>query len=431
MAKTFLVDPVSMNVGMTAYLLAVAIFIPVSGWVAERFGAKTVFGSAIVAFTGASILCGLCNGLNEFVVARVLQGIGGAMMVPVGRLVVLKTTRKRDLVRAIAYITWPGLAAPIIGPPLGGFITTYASWRWIFFLNLPLGVAALAINQVLTPNVRGDAARRFDTWGFLYTGFVSAVLFLGMDLLSRPTINWLSVCILLLLAVSFGFRLVGHSASVDQPLLDFRLLKIPTFAVTVWGGSAFRMAIGATPFVLPLMFQVGFGLSAYQSGVLLLALFVGNLAMKPATTPVLRRFGFRKALIGNGVLAALTLYACCLLSPQTPQLVTMAVLCAGGLSRSMQFTSLNTIGFADVPPEKMSDANAFLSTIQQITGGMGIGIGAVALRFGRFLSPAAGENPTVADFRIAFAVIGTLCLLAVLDCFWLKAEAGAEVSGAR
>jgi EmrB/QacA subfamily drug resistance transporter len=429
MAKTFHADPVGMNVGMTAYLLAVAVFIPISGWVADRFGSRSVFATAILLFTCSSVLCGFSNSLLEFTSARVLQGIGGAMMVPVGRLVVLRTTEKKNLVRAIAYITWPGLAAPIIGPPLGGFITTFASWRWIFFLNVPLGVCALGLTFLWVRNEFSSERTPFDGTGFGLVAIASAFLMYSMDLLSRPEIPWAEFGVLFGVAVALGTVLIFHSRRVEYPLFDFKLVRIPTFAVTIWGGSAFRMAIGATPFLLPLMFQVGYGLSAYRSGLLVLAVFAGNLAMKPATTPILKKFGFKTALIGNGILAAISLFSCSLLSPETPKLLILAVLFAGGLFRSMQFTSLNTIGYADVEDAQMSRANSLLSTVQQITGGMGIAVGAIALRIATRFSPAHGSSPTVADFQIAFAILGALALVAVIDCFSLKPNAGDLVSG--
>ncbi len=431
MSRTFHADPVGMNIGMTAYLLAVAVFIPISGWVADRFGARSVFAAAISIFTLSSIFCGLSNSLGQFAAMRVVQGLGGAMMVPVGRLVVLRTTQKRDLVRAIAYVTWPGLAAPIIGPPLGGFITTYASWRWIFYLNVPLGLIALALTFLWVKNEFADERTPFDGMGFGLVATASGALMYGMDLLSQPVTPWPTFGVLFGLAACLGVALVVHLRRAEFPLFQLNLLRKPTFAVTIWGGSAFRMAIGATPFLLPLMFQIGYGLNAYASGLLLLAVFAGNLAMKPATTPLLRRFGFRTALIGNGFLVALTLFACSLLSPATPKVLVVAALFAGGLTRSMQFTSLNTVGFADVPDSQMSKANALISTVQQITGGMGIAVGAIALRLATKLAPSQGPNPSVTDFQIAFAILGSLALLAILDCFSLKPDAGELVSGHR
>jgi EmrB/QacA subfamily drug resistance transporter len=429
MGESFGVSPVDLHIGITAYLLALAIFIPTSGWVADRFGARTIFCTAIIVFTLASVLCGISNQLWEFTAARILQGIAGALMVPVGRLVVLRTSAKQDLMRAIAYITWPGLAAPIIGPPLGGFITTYATWRWIFFLNVPLGLIAVIFAILWVPNSRLAEKKNFDWIGFLLSGGACATLMYSLDLIGREQIHWVVIGCLFVTSLFLGVLTVLHSRRVEHPLIDLTALKIPTFAITIWGGSLFRIAIGAVPFLLPLYFQIGFGMDPFQSGLLVLAVFAGNLSMKPATTPLLKRFGFKTVLIWNGTFAGLSILACSLLTPQFPQAVTMAILFFGGLCRSMQFTSLNTIGFADVAPEDMSGATTFSSTIQQLTMGMGVAVGAVALRLAALLRPSHGPVLAVIDFRLAFAFVGVIGLLGVYDCFALVPDAGSEVSG--
>jgi EmrB/QacA subfamily drug resistance transporter len=431
MAESFGANPIDLHIGITAYLLAIAIFIPTSGWAADRFGARTIFCTAIVVFTFASVLCGMSNALWQFAAARILQGIAGALMVPVGRLVVLRTSSKQDLMRAIAYITWPGLAAPIIGPPVGGFITTYATWHWIFFLNVPLGVIAVILAVILIPNSRLAEKKSFDWIGFVLSGAACASLMYGLDLVGREQIHWLVVGTLVGASCVLGALTVLHSRRVDHPLIDLSALRIPTFAVTIWGGSLFRIAIGAVPFLLPLLFQIGFGLDPFQSGILVLAVFAGNLCMKPATTPLLKRFGFRNVLIWNGSLAALSILACAILSPRMPEILTMVILFCGGLFRSMQFTSLNTIGFADVPPEEMSGATTFSSTVQQLTMGMGVAVGAVALRIAGLLRSSHDSTLTVIDFRLAFIFVGIIALLGVIDCFMLVPDAGAEVSGHR
>jgi EmrB/QacA subfamily drug resistance transporter len=431
MARSFGASPVDLNIGMTAYLLALAVFIPISGWLADRFGARSVFGGAIGLFTASSVLCGLSNGLWEFTAARILQGLGGAMMVPVGRLVVLRTTAKQDLLRSIAYITWPGLAAPILGPPVGGFITTYASWRWIFLLNVPLGLLGVVLAHRLIPNSRSSQKSPFDWIGFILTSAACVSLMYGLDLIGRHEINWLTTGLLLVCSLAIGVSAVWHVRRHPHPLIDLSSLRVPTFAVTIWGGSLFRIAIGATPFLLPLMFQTGFGMDAFSSGLLVLAVFAGNLLMKPATTPVLRRFGFRTALIANGLLVAVTIFACALFTPSTPKAIIVAVLFAGGLFRSMQFTSLNTVGFADIRKSQLSGASTLSSMIQQMTIGMGIAVGAIALRLAGALHSTNAGSLTAGDFRIAFALVGVIALLAVIDSFSLASNAGAEVSGHR
>jgi EmrB/QacA subfamily drug resistance transporter len=431
MARAFRTSPIDLSAGMSVYMLALAVFIPISGWVADRFGGRTVFASAIGVFTIASILCGLSNNLWQFIAARVVQGIGGAMMVPVGRLVVLNNTEKKDLMRAIAYITWPALVAPVLGPPLGGFITTYATWRWIFFLNVPLGLIGIVLSGIFIPNERPSQKPALDVMGLLLSGGTCTALMYGMDLVAHHNASWLLAGTLLALSLVLGALAIRHSRQHPSPLLDLSALRIRTFAVTMGGGSLFRIAIGAVPFLLPLMFQVGFGMSAFASGGLVLALFAGNLGMKPLTTPVLRRFGFRAVLIVNGLLSALAILACALLTPNTPRIVILITLFCGGLCRSMQFTSLNTLGFADVPKSKMSGANTFFSMVQQLTLAMGIAFGAVALQMALRLRGSGQSRLVLADFHLAFVFVAVIGALAVLDCFGLERNAGAIVSGHR
>jgi EmrB/QacA subfamily drug resistance transporter len=429
MARSFATSPINLSVGMTAYILALAVFIPISGWMADRFGSRSVFGTAIVVFTLTSLLCGASQGVWSFTAARVAQGLGGAMMVPVGRLVVLRSTEKQHLMRAMAYITWPGLAAPVIGPPVGGFITTYADWRWIFWLNLPLGVLALALVALLFRNERGQQRRPFDATGFVLSGIALPSLMYGLDLAARPQAEWGTAAAVLALALVLGALAVWHFRRASNPLIDLAALRVPTFAVTVWGGSLFRIAIGSIPFLVPLLLQVAFGLSAFASGTLILAMFAGNLGMKSVTTPILRRFGFRHVLIGNGLVVVATIAACALLTPATPTAVIAAVLFAGGLCRSMQFTCLATIQFADIPPAQMSSASSFASMLQQFTMGMGIAVGAVFLHLA--LLARGADHLALADFRLTFALVAVVALLAVVFSLGVDPAAGAEVSGHR
>ncbi|MDR5854419.1 MFS transporter [Caballeronia sp. LZ062] len=429
MAHSFGVHPADMSLGITAYLLTLAVFIPISGWAADRFGLRTVFGSAIAVFTAASVLCGATSTLPAFAAARVLQGIGGAMMVPVGRLAVLRATPKDGLMRAIAIITWPGLVAPVIGPPLGGFITTYSSWRWIFYLNVPLGVIGLLLTLRHIDNVREDASRRFDFPGFVLCGVACTTLLYAMELIGRSDAPWTLVGALVAVGAAAGFASWRYLVRAEQPVVDLSALKVHTFAVAMGGGSLFRIAISAAPFLLPLMFQVGFGMNAFESGLLTLAVFAGNLAMKLVTTPVMRRFGFRPVLVVNGLIAALSLAAMSLLAPSTPTLVIVAVLFVSGLSRSLQFTALNTLSFADVPKTQMSGASALSSTLFQMSMGVGVAVGAIALRIGEWLHGHDAHSIGPEDFGVAFVIVAIVGALGVIDLRRLPKDAGALVSG--
>jgi EmrB/QacA subfamily drug resistance transporter len=429
MAQSFSLHPVDLSLGITSYLLTLAVFIPISGWAADRFGLRTIFGSAIAIFTVASVLCGMTSTLPAFTAARVLQGIGGAMMVPVGRLAVLRATPKEGLMRAISVITWPGLVAPVIGPPLGGFITTYSSWRWIFYLNLPLGIIGLIVALRYLDNTREHAARRFDFLGFVLCGLTCTTLLYAMELVGRNDTPWLLANTLMVVGVIGGVAAWLHLRRANEPVVDLKALHIKTFAVAMGGGSLFRISISAVPFLLPLMFQVGFGLNAFESGLLTLSVFAGNLSMKLVTTPVMRRFGFRSVLIVNGVLAAVSLAVMSLISPATPTWIIVAVLFASGLSRSLQFTALNTLSFADVPKAQMSGASALSSTLFQLTMGIGVALGAIALRLAEWMNGHDAQTVTPGDFSIAFLIVAIVGLAGVADLFTLHRDAGAQVSG--
>ncbi|WP_233235658.1 MFS transporter [Bordetella sp. LUAb4] len=428
MARSFGVRPADMSIGMSAYLLALAVFIPISGWVADRYGSRKVFGGALVLFTLASILCGLAQTLPQFTAARVLQGLGGAMMVPVGRLAVLRATPKTELIKAIAIITWPGLAAPVIGPLVGGVITTYLGWHWIFFLNVPLGVIAILMTLRL---VHGEAGGRrpFDVWGFILTGVGCSVFMYAMDLCGELTVSLPLVAGLLALALVALVLSVWHLRRVEYPLVDLSPLRYQTFAVTMYGGSLFRIAIGSAPFLLPLMFQVGFGLTPVQAGSLMLALFAGNLVMKPGTAWVMRRFGFRRVLVVNGLLVAVGFVGCAMLGASTPYWLTCVVLFFCGMCRSMQFTALNTLGFADVPRDAMTGATTLFSACQQLNAGIGIAFGAIALRTAEWATGLEGASAGPTEFRLALLGVAALAFLAIFDSLRLRADAGAAISG--
>ena len=428
-ARSFGVAPLDLNIGVSASLLTLGVFIPISGWVADRFGARKVFAAALALFTIASVLCGMADGLPEFVLLRALQGVGGAMMVPVGRLVVLKSTPKEKLISVIATLTWPALVAPVLGPPLGGFITSYSSWRWIFYLNLPLGLLALWFAWRLIPEHVPSERKPFDTTGFLYAGGALLSLTWAAETLSRPAAPWAEAGLFFAIGALLGYLAVRHLRRAAHPLIDLRTLGTPTFAVAIYGGSLFRMAIGAVPFLLPLLFQVGFGLNAFHSGMLVIAVFAGNLMMKPATTGILRRFGFRPVLLVNGAINVLSLLACAFLTPATPIWLIALVLFVGGLTRSMQFTAYNTIAFADMAQARMAAANTLFSTAFQVAMGLGVALGALGVRLGHWLSQTVGMGQMpAAEFRLAFVLVAFVSLLGMIDSWRLQAGAGDHLS---
>lgn len=429
MAKSFGVQAVDLNIGISAYLITLAVLIPASGWIADRFGARKVFATALAIFTLASVLCGLASTVDHFVAMRVLQGMGGALMVPVGRLAVLRTTPKSQLIAAIATLTWPALVAPIIGPPLGGFITSYASWRWIFFINLPLGIVAILLALRLIPDITEETRRPFDLTGFVATTVAMVSLVYAMESMGGHHIEaGLTLLLLAVGSVAMVFAL-RHFQRVPWPMIRLDALRVPTFRVTMYGGSLFRASISAVPFLLPLMFQVGFGMDAFHSGLLVLAVFVGNLTIKPATTPLIRGLGFKRLLLINGALNVFALLACAFLTPQTPVWLIMLILYLGGVFRSIQFTAVSTLAFADVPSAQMSYANTLFSTATQLAVGLGITLGAIGIRIGEKASELLGiaALPGI-SFRLAFVAIALICLAGMVDTLRLSKQAGSAVS---
>jgi len=423
MAKSFGVQAVDLNIGISAYLITLAVLIPASGWIADRFGARKVFTLALAIFTLASVLCGLATSVDQFVAMRVLQGMGGALMVPVGRLAVLRTTPKHLLITAIATLTWPALVAPIIGPPLGGFITSYANWRWIFFINVPLGLIAIVLALRIIPDISEETRRPFDTPGFIATSVAMVSLVCAMEMMGAQQVNTTLTLALVATGVVTLMYALRHFRRARWPMIRLDALQVPTFRVTMYGGSLFRASISAVPFLLPLLFQVGFGMDAFHSGLLVLAVFVGNLTIKPATTPLLRGLGFKKLLLINGALNVLALLACAFLTPQTPVWVIMLVLYLGGVFRSIQFTAISTLAFADVPSPQMSYANTLFSTAT---------LGAIGIRIGELCSEMLGIDalPGI-SFRLAFVAIALVCLLGMFDTLRLVKDAGSAVSSKR
>jgi EmrB/QacA subfamily drug resistance transporter len=429
MGRAFHENPVALNIGITAYLLSMSVFIPLSGWLADRFGPRVIFSIAIAIFTLASLLCGCCQNLSEFTGARILQGFGGAMMVPVGRAVVYKNTAKADLIRVTAYLVWPALVAPILGPPLGGFITTFSSWRWIFFLNVPLGIVAIALTQIWITDGRDNESRPFDWLGFILSASATTTFMYALELIGREQTPWGETTALLLYSVAAGGGAIWWFVTAEHPLIGLKSLSIKTFSISIYGGSLFRTAINAVPFLLPLLFQLVYGLSAFAAGSLVLALFAGNLVMKSVTTPILRRFGFRTTLIVNGVIVALFVAACGLLAPATPKWIILTVLFGNGLVRSMQFTCQATLAFADVPQADVTSASTFMSMVTQLSSALGVAVGAIALRFAAYVNSNSYGVPTMGDFRIAFALLGVIALVGVADACQLPSNAGTVVSG--
>lgn len=435
-AGDFGVAAASVNITMTAYLMTVAMGIPLSGWLAERFGARRIFCAAIALFTVASLLCALSQDLTMLTLSRILQGAGGAMMVPVGTLVVLRGTPKSELLRATAFLVWPGLLAPVLAPLVGGALTTYLSWHWIFLVNLPLGVAAFLAALRLVPRVSGDRKRRLDWLGLALTTFGVGALVVGLELASaHPEGPWTLLSVVsgaaALAAAVLWMRRAAH------PLFDLTVFSTRTFRATNTGGFIYRLTISAVPFLLPLMFQEGFGWSPLHAGIMVAAVFIGNIGIKPATTPLIRRFGFKPVLVFASLASAVTFALCALLTAGTPQPLIFALLVCSGAFRSIGFSAYASVQYADIVPTQLTSANAVSATLVQLATGAGIAVGALLLRvFDAAPMLAAGlggllgapPDTAVAAYRGAFLSLALLMLLSTADSLMLHRHAGAEVS---
>ena len=426
MARDFGVRAPEMSIALTSYLLALAVFIPASGTMADRFGAKTVFRAAIGVFVLGSLACGLSPNLATLSVARFVQGIGGAMMMPVGRLVLLRSVAKRDMVSAMSWLIMPALIGPILGPPVGGFIVTWADWRWIFWLNLPIGIAGILLVTRFIADIREEVAHPFDLPGFLLSGVALGCLLFGFEMASR-TGEGMVAAILIAVGAVFGTLYLRHAKRVAFPILDITLMRITTFRLSVLGGSLTRITQGAQPFLLPLMMQLGFGLSAAQSGLMTVATAIGSFGMKGVARRILARFGFRASLIVMGLLGTAAYALCGLFRPDWPLPAVFAVLVISGSLMSFQFTAYNTIAYDEIDKTQMSAATSFYSTFQQLMLSLGICTGATALH----ASMAAGGrmSPAFGDFAIAFWTVTAISFAAVFVNLRFDRNAGAQMSG--
>ncbi len=426
MARDFGVSAPSMSVALTSYLLSLAIFIPASGKVADRFGARRIFRAAIVVFLLGSILCGSAPNLSLFVAARLFQGLGGALMMPVGRLVLLRSVERRNLVSAMSWLLVPALIGPILGPPVGGFIVTYLDWRWIFYINVPIGVLGVVLVSIFIAETPRVTDERFDFLGMGLSGVALGCLFFGFEFTSRSGEGILAAALLAVGAV-FGLGYVRHARHHPAPILDLSLMRVPTFGTSVIAGALTRITQGAHPYLLPLMLQLDFGMSAVQSGAITLATAIGSMAMKPLAPTILRRYGFRSSLIVNGVIASLGYATCALFRPDWPTPVIFAVLVVNGFFMSFQFAAYNTVAFDAIPPERMSAATSFYTTFQQLMLSVGICVAALALHASMLARDHT--HATLSDFSVAFVVVTTISFAATLWNVRFSPDAGGEISG--
>jgi EmrB/QacA subfamily drug resistance transporter len=426
MAREFHAPVANLSSALTSYLLALAIFIPASGRMADRFGAKTVFRLAILVFLAGSVLCAQATSLPFIVAARFVQGTGGAMMIPVGRLVLLRSVAKQDMVNAMSWMLIPSLIGPIIGPPLGGFIVTYLNWRWIFYLNIPVGAVGIALITRFIGEIRAEKAPPSDTVGFLLSGVSLGCLLFGFESSSRPG-ELARALVLISVGVVAGALYVRHAYRRPEPILDLTLMSIPTFRLSVIAGSLTRITQGAQPFLLPLMLQLGFGMTAAMSGLITIAGAIGSLGMKWLAPWALKKFGFRNALIVNGLIASGGYAVCALFRPGWPTAAIFGVLAACGFFMSFQFTAYNTIAYDEIPPQRMSSAASFYATFQQLMLSLGICVAAGSLRVGMLATHRT--TLTLGDFSLAFLAVTAISAVATVWHLKFAPDAGDQLSG--
>ncbi len=426
MAHELGVSAPSLSIALTSYLISLAVFIPVSGRIADRFGARTVFRNAIIAFLLGSIACASAPNVAFLVAARFFQGIGGALMLPVGRLVLMRSVEKRNLIQATSWVLIPAVVGPILGPPVGGFIVTYLNWRWIFYINVPIGIIGVILVSLFIANTRGEVPDKTDYAGIFLSSLSLGLLLFGFELTSHDGMLNLALC---LLAVGglLGIFYIRHARRTQDPILDISLMKIPTYGTSVIAGAITRVTQGAHPYLLPLMMQLGFGLSAAQSGLMTLATALGSIIAKPVAPTLLRRYGFRDTLAVNGLFASAGYAICGLFRPGWPLPLMFLVMMLSGFFMSIQFTGYNTIAYDEVSQARMGAATSFYTTFQQLMLSMGICAGAAALQGAMVLR--GHHMPQFADFTAAFWTVAAVSLSATIWNRRFAHDAGHEISG--
>jgi EmrB/QacA subfamily drug resistance transporter len=424
MARSFGASPLRLNLVIATYLLSLAVFIPLSGWIADRLGTRRVFCAAIAIFTLGSVLCGLSTSLVMLLAMRVVQGFGGAMMTPVGRLILLRSFPRADYVAAMNWMTIPAMIGPTVGPIVGGLVTTYASWRGIFYLNLPIGTAGVGLAWWLFQDFRAPAPARFDIGGFVVAGLGLALLQIAIENIGRPIIPGVLGTAFLPAAIAILGFYAWYAGRREDPVLDLRLLRIRTFRIGTVTGGLSRIGLDAVPFLLPLLFQVGFGLSALASGLLTFSSSLGAMLVRIFSAALLRRFGFRRLLVGSACLAAAVTAGCGLLRADTANWLMVVLVLLSGCVRSVLYLALNAVSYADVPAPLLSKSTGIGGVAQQLARGFGVAIGAM------LLAVVAGPRPVAAgDFRIVFLLVAAIPLLSALGFLRLRPEDGGNVSG--
>lgn len=422
------VPPLALSAVVTGYLLAAAVLLPISAWLGDRFGMRRVFLVGVGLFTLASVMCGLAQSSGQLVFARVLEGGSAALLMPLGRTMALRGARREDVVGITALLTWPMLFGPVLGPPLGGLISTYASWRWNFLLNIPIGLVGMLFMARWLPDDEPVRPRPLDAIGFMLCAGGLALFLGGVEWISHGLSeagDRLGPVICTALGMACLALTSWHLRKAPHPVVSLSPFDHPTFVVSTVGGTLAVVAIQSTPFLLPLLFQLGMGRSAVAAGLLLLPYFVANLGMKTITTPILHRFGFRTVLIVSSACSTLSVAAFAAVGGDTPPGVLLALLVIAGCTRSMLMTAIPTLGVADMPPAKLAASSALSAISMQVAGAMGVAVGALALAVSA--GQGARQHLLVQDFHAAFLVVAIFNALALIPFWRLSAGAGSEI----
>ncbi len=432
LARAFDTNPIHLKLCLTAYIMALAVFVPASGWVADRYGARRVFMGAMGVFLMGSVLCALSHSLGELVAARIVQGAGGAMMTPVGRIIVVGSHPREQLVKAMVWLTTPALLGPIVGPPLSGFILSVATWPWIFYINVPVGLLGIIAVLRFVPRSRQPHPGKFDSLGYLMAATAICSMMIGAESIGVGLLApWAQVGVWLL-ALASGWAYLRHARGRERPVLDLNLLKVRTLRANQTGGSLVRMTLGAQPFLLPLLLQGGLGWSPLKAGLVTMFTAFGSMGARFGAQGLLQRFGFRATLIATAMGTGLAVMAAGFFRASTPVAVVALVLATGGFLRANQLTSVSSLAFADIPDRSVSQASSLTAVAQQIAQALGITLAGFMLHLSQTLTQTHGVAPLApANFVLPFTAVGLIAACAVFTYLPLPANAGASLHGRR